>query len=115
MVGDIVLARVTGINKYGFFVKVKDLVGLCHISEVSNDFVDDISKFVSVDDLIYVLIIGVNDNKLNVSIKDINYLVNGKEGSILETRKGFLPLKEMLPFWIEKKMGEYEKEKNLEK
>lgn len=113
-VGDIVLAHVTGIKEYGFFVDVDGYVGLCHISEVSNDFVDDIKKFVSVGDDIYVLIIGINKNRLTVSIKDINYLVNGREGMILETRKGFLPLKEMLPFWIEQKIKDYENEKNLE-
>ena len=43
-VGDIVLAKVTGISDFGFFVSVGEYSGLCHISEVSNDFVDDIEK-----------------------------------------------------------------------
>ena len=40
-VGDIVLAKVTGISDFGFFVSVGEYSGLCHISEVSNDFVDE--------------------------------------------------------------------------
>ena len=35
-VGDIVLAKVTGISDFGFFVSVGEYSGLCHISEVSN-------------------------------------------------------------------------------
>ena len=39
-VGDIIKCSVCGITEYGFFVNIdKEYVGLCHISEVSNDFV----------------------------------------------------------------------------
>ena len=31
-VGDIVLAKVTGISDFGFFVSVGEYSGLCHIS-----------------------------------------------------------------------------------
>ena len=55
-VGDIVLARVTGIKDYGFFVKVGDYDGLCHLSQISNDFVENVTDFVNVGDDIYVLI-----------------------------------------------------------
>lgn len=102
-VGDIVLAKVTGISDFGFFVSVGEYSGLCHISEVSNDFVDDIEKFVAVGD---------EEKKLKVSIKDIYYLSCDDENKIVETRRGFLPLKDMLPVWIKEKMNEYEKEKN---
>ena len=37
--GDIIKCRVTGIADYGFFVECENnYSGLCHISEVSNDF-----------------------------------------------------------------------------
>ena len=43
--GDIIKCKVSGITNYGFFAKIdKDYVGLCHISEVSNDFVKDIVR-----------------------------------------------------------------------
>ena len=32
----------------------------------------------------------------------------GRDKEIKETRRGFLPLKEMLPIWIKEKMMEYE-------
>lgn len=110
-VGDIVLARVTGIKDYGFFVKVGDYDGLCHLSQISNDFVENVTDFVNVGDDIYVLIVGIDEKnkKLNVSIKDIYYVACANKKDIVETRRGFLPLKEMLPVWIKEKMDEYEK------
>ena len=111
-VGDIVLVKVTGIADYGFFIEKDGFTGLCHISEVSNNFVEDVSKFVSVGEEIYVLILDVNEvsKHLKVSIKDIYYINYDDKNRIKETRKGFLPLKEMLPIWIDEKIREYEKE-----
>ncbi len=111
-VGDIVLVKVTGIADYGFFIEKDGYTGLCHISEVSNNFVEDISKFVSVGEEIYVLILDIDEvsKHLKVSIKDIYYINYDDKNRIKETRKGFLPLKEMLPVWIDEKIREYEKE-----
>lgn len=111
-VGDIVLVKVTGIADYGFFIEKDGYTGLCHISEVSNNFVEDISKFVSVGEEIYVLILDIDEvsKHLKVSIKDIYYINHDDKNKIKETRKGFLPLKEMLPVWIDEKIREYEKE-----
>ncbi len=108
-VGDIVLAKVTGINDYGFFVKVNDYTGLCHISQISNDYVEDVHNFVSVGGNVYVEIVEIDEETkhLKVSIKDIYYRAIDDDMHIIETRKGFLPLKQMLPVWIEEKMQEY--------
>ena len=110
-VGDIKKCVVTGIKEYGFFIKMGDYKGMCHISEVSNDYVSNINDYVSFGEEIYVLIKSVdNDNKmLNVSIKDIYYRTADDINHIVETRKGFLPLKEMLPIWINNKINEYNK------
>ena len=111
-VGDIVLVKVTGIADYGFFIEKDGYTGLCHISEVSNNFVEDVSKFVSVGEEIYVLILDIDEvsKHLKVSIKDIYYINYEDKNRIKETRKGFLPLKEMLPIWIDEKIREYDKE-----
>lgn len=108
-VGDIVLVKVTGISQYGFFIEKDQFVGLCHISEVSYNFVEDINDFVSVGENVYVLILDVDEKnkQLKVSIKDINYKNYEDKNRIRETRKGFLPLKEMLPVWIDEKVKEY--------
>jgi predicted RNA-binding protein with RPS1 domain len=45
---------------------------------------------------------------MKLSIKDIYYKTEN-DGKIVESRKGFLPLKKMLPIWIKEKIKEYEK------
>lgn len=116
-VGDIVLAKVTGITKYGFFIEVNNYSGLCHISDISNKYVDDINRYVSIEDKIYVLITDINDDikQLKVSIKDISYNEFTNNKIIKETKKGFLPLKEMLPVWIEEKIKEYDLDDSMKK
>ena len=108
--GDIIKCRVTGIADYGFFVECENnYSGLCHISEVSNDFVKYIHDFVPLDEIIYCQVIEIdNKNKqMRLSIKDIYYKTEDDGTRIVESRKGFLPLKEMLPIWIDEKMKEY--------
>jgi len=70
-VGDIVEGEVTNITKFGAFVRIKEgYEGLVHISEISNEFVTDISKYVNVGDKISVRILAASEkNKLELSIK----------------------------------------------
>lgn len=64
-IGDIVSGKVTGIKPYGAFVALEDdMTGLIHISEISNGFVKDVSRFVSVNDEVDVKIIDIDkENK----------------------------------------------------
>ena len=99
-VGDIVLAKVTGISDFGFFVSIGNFKGLCHISEISNNFVEDIKKFVSVGDEIYVLILDIDDEskKVKVSIKDIYFLYQTGPGWLPMTNSNVAPL--MICSWV---------------
>ncbi len=111
-VGDIIRGQVTGIEKYGVFVSVDHQYdGLIHISEVSNDFVKNISDYVNVGDTIYCQVLEVDEDELHLklSIKNINYKSDNTDDPIKETRRGFLPLKENLGCWLEKKKKEQEK------
>lgn len=73
-VGDIIIGRVSGVANFGIFVSVDEVIsGLIHISEMSDGFVKDVSKFVSVGDYILVKVIDIKEEKLMLSIKDINY------------------------------------------
>ena len=106
--GSIVKCQVTGIEKYGAFVSIdNEYTGLIHISEVSNDFVKDISSFMEVGEIIYCQILEVDEeNKhLKLSIKNINYKSNN-QSKIKESRLGFLPLKNNLNKWISDKISE---------
>ena len=110
-VGNIVKGQVTGIEKYGAFVALDyNYTGLIHISEVSNDFVNDISSFIKVGDPIYCQVLEVDkkNEHLRLSIKNINYRVNN--GKVKESRLGFLPLRNNLNKWISDRISEIEKD-----
>ncbi len=118
-VGDIVKGQVSGITNYGIFVHI-DLSynGLIHISEVSNEYVSDLNKFVKMGEIIYCQVIDVDEATLHLklSIKNINYKSESMPNTIKETRLGFLPLKENLDHWIKETLKEYqekEEEKNV--
>lgn len=101
-VGDLVNCRVTGIEKYGFFVVTdKNYSGLVHISEMSEKFVKDVNDYVGVDEEIIAKVIDVDSVKKNLklSIKNINYKTDGS--SILPSENGFDSLSKKLPEWIE--------------
>ena len=106
--GSIVKGQVTGIEKYGAFVSVDDsYTGLIHISEVSNEFVNDINNFFEIGEIIYCEVLEVDEKnfQLKLSIKNINYKLHNNS-KVKESRLGFLPLKNNLNKWIEDKISE---------
>lgn len=71
-VGAVTEGRVTGITKFGAFVAIeKGVVGLVHISEISKSFVTDISNVLKCGDVVRVKILNFSDNKLSLSIKQV--------------------------------------------
>lgn len=70
-IGSVYEGAVTGLTKFGAFVKLEDgTVGLVHISEVANEFVNDISEKLSVGDSVKVKVIEISDSgKVGLSIK----------------------------------------------
>lgn len=100
----IIKGQVTGIEKYGIFVNVDAFYnGLIHISEISDGFVRNVNDFVNIGDTICCKIIEVDEDncQLKLSIKGIKYKLNAKVGEVIESPRGFSPLKRMLPKWIE--------------
>lgn len=113
--GKIVEGIVSGIESYGIFVSFDEFYsGLIHISEVSHNFVKDLHNFVEIGENIYVEILDVDEtqNKLKLSIKNINYKKNKikKKRKIVETPSGFNTLAYKLPIWIKQNL---EKSKNV--
>ena len=107
--GKIVKGTVTYIEDYGAFMSFDEYyTGLIHISEISKGFVKDIRDFIDVGDRIFVEILDVDEEetKLRLSIKNINYKINGKyrRHKIKEIKSGFHSLEEKLPVWIEKEL-----------
>ena len=104
---EVVEGCVTGIEKYGIFVTLDVYYsGLIHISEISDNFVRDINKFVNIGETIKVKVLDTDDETFHVklSIKNLDYRLNKKrETYIQETEHGFNTLKKELPIWIENK------------
>ena len=107
---DVIKVRITGIQKYGAFATLPNHYnGLIHISEISYGYVKDISDFINIGDDIYAEVMNIDDdeNKIKLSIKDIDYKKNGTRlKRMAETKSGFEPLKEHLDTWINQKIKE---------
>lgn len=68
--GAVLEGKVTGITKFGAFVGLPgDKSGLVHISEIANSYVSDINEHLKVGQTVKVKVIGINDGKINLSIK----------------------------------------------
>jgi predicted RNA-binding protein with RPS1 domain len=112
--GNIVKGIVSGVEKYGIFVKIDDeYSGLIHISEISDKYVQDPKKFAEKDDVIHVEILDI-DNKssqMKLSIKNIEYKekVPKRKKRIVETEHGFKTLAKQLPIWIEENINSIRK------
>lgn len=67
--GDIVEWVVSGILSYGLFVTFNGLEGLVHVSEIDWGHVNDPSKFAKVGMKVKVKVIGLESEKISLSIK----------------------------------------------
>ena len=70
-VGSIVEGKITGVKKFGAFVALPGgQTGMVHISEVSNEFIQDLSAVLSEGQTVKVKVIHVGeDGKIALSIK----------------------------------------------
>lgn len=69
-VGAVLEGKVSGVTKFGAFVTLPSgKSGLVHISEIANTYVSDVAQFVSVGQTVKVKVIGINGDKINLSIK----------------------------------------------
>ncbi len=98
--GDIVKGRVTAIKPYGAFVKIDETTdGLIHISEVSDNYVNDIEDYLSVGKTVKLKVLEVKDNeKVALSYKRLR---TRKKRVEIHLKSGFSPLKKALKEWIE--------------
>lgn len=108
---NIVTGYVTGIEPYGIFVSLDDYYdGLIHISEISSDFVNNVSNYANIGESLKMKVLEVNEktHHIKLSIKDIDYRIE-KKSKIKPTKHGFSTLEKNLPIWIDNKIKEYNK------
>lgn len=108
VVGSVVKSEVTGIENYGIFVKInEEYTGLIHISEITEKFVKDVNNYAKIGETIYVEIKSIDNDtkKCILSVKGLNYRIDENK-KVKESVRGFTPLKQHLPMWIEKKYKE---------
>lgn len=68
-VNTVVKGKISGIVSYGIFVTFDGLEGLVHISEIDWGHVSDPSQYGKVGDEVEVMVIGVEESKLSLSMK----------------------------------------------
>jgi ribosomal protein S1 len=70
-IGDVKDGVVSGIVKFGFFVTFEGLEGLVHISEIAWGHVKNPAEYAELGDRVTVKVIGVDGDKLSLSIKQL--------------------------------------------
>jgi len=68
-VGQKIKGKISGIVKFGIFVAFEGLEGLVHISEIAWGHVKDPSEFGKINDEVEVLVIGIEGEKISLSMK----------------------------------------------
>ncbi|MGD9560290.1 MAG: S1 RNA-binding domain-containing protein [Oscillospiraceae bacterium] len=70
-VGGIFEGKVTGVKNFGAFVRLPDgKTGMVHISEVSNEYIQELADVLSEGQLVRVKVLSINpDGKVSLSMK----------------------------------------------
>ena len=108
--GQIVEGKITGIQPYGAFVALdRHVNGLIHISEISDGFVRDISKYVTVGETVKVKIIDYDAaaGQARLSLKALQkvrartrHRSAASPASLPVMKIGFRSIEENLDTWI---------------
>ena len=80
-VGHIIRGTVKSVQSFGVFVRLRnsDLSGLCHISEVSEEFVKDLSKQYAVGDAVKAKVLRKDETKKTISLGMKDTYFEGEE------------------------------------
>lgn len=70
--GERLTGEVTGVVDFGIFVRVGEIEGLVHISEISWEKIDNLRERYNVGDKVEVVVIGVEGSRVSLSIKRLH-------------------------------------------
>ena len=90
-VGAILEGKVKSITNFGAFIALpENKTGMVHISEVANAYVSDIRQHLTEDQAVKVMVIGLENGKINLSIKRLEakpQRENGNRGNSGQPRR----------------------------
>ena len=87
--GSIVEGKVTRITNFGAFVELEEgKVGLIHISEVAEVYVNDVRDFLSEGDTVQVKVVSIDGNKIALSLKQAKAKPPEENQSFKQNRRG---------------------------
>lgn len=71
LVGNVVEGTVSGITNFGAFIQLPEgKTGLVHISEISHDYVSNVSEYLKKDQAVKVKVLSISDEgKISLSIR----------------------------------------------
>ena len=122
-IGDILAVEVTGLQKYGAFVKFGEHRGLIHISEIKSSYVSDIHALVEVGQVCDAQVIDIDEYNGKVSLSFRTLEAHPKTHHMQRrfhfnnpTNKiGFRPFKEQLGEWTKEQLTYLKEVKGLHK
>ena len=90
--GSVIRGKVSGIAPFGAFVELEGgKTGLVHIAEVSSEYVEDISKHLTIGQSVKVKVMSVDEKgKISLSIKRVNDEAKKKRNHEPRPRRGGL-------------------------
>jgi len=110
--GSIVEGKVTRITNFGAFVELEEgKVGLIHISEVADVYVNDVHDFLSEGDTVQVKVVNVDGNKIALSLKQAKTKPPEDDGQSFKRRGDFRrPQQRQLSASFEDKLSKFLKD-----
>lgn len=117
-IGDVLKAKVTGIQPYGIFAALDDEIqGLIHISEVKHGYVEKLNELFEVGEEIEVMILDIDEFNGRISLS-LRTLQNNTQHPVSnrskiprygkQTGSDFDSLEKMLPKWIDQALDRIE-------
>ena len=111
-IGDIVKAEITGLQKYGAFVKFGKYRGLIHISEIKSGYVADIHDVIEVGQTCQAQVIDVDEfnGKISLSLRTLekkpqtHHAQRRFHFNNTSNKIGFKPFTEQLSGWAKEQM-----------